>query len=259
METNVRYTIAGLFVIVLFACMTLGIIWLSAGLSVETYEYYNVFMKESVSGLAVDGAVEYNGVSVGTVKSIKINRKDPELVELLLRIRSSTPITEDTTATLNMRGLTGVTFIALRDKGTSRILLRAKPGEPYPVIKTAPSLLMRFDQALTQLNASFHDVSVSVNAVSTQMQKLLDDKNIQHFSNVLQNLTTATQKLSPLIQNSYYMLDTLNRQTLPAANQAISNMNSVMNNMNAVSLELKQNPSVIIRGKTPQPLGPGEK
>lgn len=259
METNVRYTIAGLFVIILVSFMTLGIIWLSAGLSVETYDYYNVFMKESVSGLAVDAAVEFNGVSVGTVKSIKINKKDPELVELLLRIRSSTPISEGTTATLNMRGLTGVTFIALRDKATNRTPLRAKPGEPYPVITTTPSLLMRFDQALTKLNESFHDVSVSVHAVSAQMQKLLDNENLQNFHKVLRNLTTVTQKLAPLIQNGYTTIDTFNRQTLPTANQAISNMNTMMDNMSAVSIELKQNPSVFIRGKSPQPLGPGEK
>src|SRR6185437_8594876 len=144
METNVRYTIAGIFVIVLFAFVTLGIIWLSAGFSVETYTIYQVNMKESVSGLSVDAAVEYNGVNVGTVKNIRISPRDPELVELLLRIRSSTPITLGTAATLSMRGLTGVTFVALRDKGTNKQKLSILPGETYPIINTAPSILMRF-------------------------------------------------------------------------------------------------------------------
>ena len=252
METNVRYTIAGIFVLVLFAFIILGVIWLSAGFSVETYNLYKVYMKESVSGLSVDGAVEFNGVNVGTVKSIKISQKDPELVELLLRIRSTTPISEGTMATMNLRGLTGVTFIALRDKGEDFTPLKALPGEPYPVIKTGPSLLTRLDEAFSQLNKSFKEVSVSI-------QKLLDENNLQSIKVILNNLISVTDRLNPLIQNGFDTLDALRRDTLPAANQAISNMNGVISNMSAITLEMKQNPSVLIRGTTPLPLGPGEK
>ncbi len=48
-------------------------------------------------------------------------------------------------------------------------------------------------------------------------------------------------------------------QTLPAVTQAVNNLNSVTNNLLDVSNEIKDNPSVLIRGKTPQRLGPGEK
>lgn len=252
METNVRYTIAGIFVLVLFAFTILGVIWLSAGFSVETYNIYKVYMKESVSGLSVDGAVEFNGVNVGTVKSIKISQQDPELVELLLRIRSTTPISEGTTATMNLRGLTGVTFIALRDKSENRTPLKVLPGETYPVIQTGTSFLTRLDEALTQLNKSFKEVSISI-------QTLLDENNLQSIKVILNNLIKVTDRLNPLLQNSFDTIDSFRRDTLPAANQAISNMNGVINNMSAITLEMKQNPSVLIRGTTPLPLGPGEK
>ena len=252
METNVRYTIAGLFVLVLFAVITLSVIWLSAGFSVETYDTYKVYMKESVSGLSVDGAVEFNGVNVGTVKSIKINQKDPELVELLLRIRSTTPISQGTNATMNLRGLTGVTFIALRDVGEDKGPIPILPGEQYPIIKTGTSLLTRLDVALTQLNKSFQDVSISI-------QKLLNNDNLQSIKLILANLTSVSEKLTPLLQNGFDTLDNFKRETLPAANQAITNLNSVMSNMAAITLEMKQNPAVLIRGTTPLPLGPGEK
>lgn len=252
METNVRYTIAGLFVLVLFAVLTLGIIWLSAGFSAETYKVYKVYMKESVSGLAVDGAVEFNGVNVGTVKSIKISQSDPELVVLLLRIRSTTPISEGTTATMNLRGLTGVTFIALRDKAEDRRPLKVLPGEDYPVIKTGTSLLTRLDVALTQINKSFHDVSVSI-------QKVLSEENVRSVRLILNNLQSVTEKLNPLLENSSDTLNSLKRETIPSANQAIGTLNTIMDNLSAISLEMKQNPAILIRGTTPLPLGPGEK
>lgn len=252
METNVRYTIAGIFVIVLFSFVTLGIIWLSAGLSVETYDLYEVDMRESVSGLTVDAAVEFNGVNVGTVRSIRINSKDPQSVQLLLRVRSSTPISQGTTATMNMRGLTGVTFIALRDKSTNKAKIPLLPGHEYPIINTAPSLLVRFDQALTELNNTFTHISTSI-------QKLLDNENLGSIKDILNNLKTLTYELTPMIRNSLNTIDMFNRETLPATNQAISNLDNIVGDISVIADELKNNPAVILRGKAPPPLGPGEK
>ena len=88
METNVNYTLAGLFVISLLSIVVIGIIWLSAGFNRADYTLYEVYMKESVSGLSVDGPVEFNGVNVGTVNMIKISHTNPKLVELFLKIKS---------------------------------------------------------------------------------------------------------------------------------------------------------------------------
>ncbi len=251
METNVRYTIVGAFVLILFAAIILGTIWLSSGLSIETYDIYKVYMKESVSGLSADAAVEFNGVNVGTVKKIQISHTNPNLVELLLRVRSNTPISEGTRASMNMRGLTGVTFISLVDKTTDRQLIKVLPGEEYPIIQTTPSLLMRFDIALTKLNESLHSVSISV-------QNLLSKENIQLMNDVMINLRKITGEMSPLIQNSINTIDLFNRQTIPSTNQAISNLNNIMINVLEITSELKNNPSVLIRGKEPRTPGPGE-
>src|SRR5688572_26803680 len=108
METNVNYTIVGAFVIVLLGAIIMGVIWLSSGLTAHTYTVYQINMKESVTGLSVDSSVEFNGVSVGTVKSITILPDDPQTVILLINVDTTTPVTEGTTASLTSKGLTGV-------------------------------------------------------------------------------------------------------------------------------------------------------
>src|SRR5688572_1168472 len=118
MDTNVNYTIVGAFVIVLTSFMILGIIWLSSGFGGEEYSTYAVMMQESVSGMSVDSPVEFNGVNVGTIKSIKLEPKNPKLVKILLEVKNDTPITQGTIATIDTKGITGVTFIALKDKST---------------------------------------------------------------------------------------------------------------------------------------------
>ncbi len=140
METNVHYAAVGAFVLSLIAALVLAIIWLSSGLSLQQYTTYQIFMQESVSGLNVDSAVEFNGVNVGSVKSIDIDHANPQLVILLISVKSSAPITHGTIATLQSRGVTGVTYIALKDKSEDLVPLRAQKGEKYPVIRTGPSI-----------------------------------------------------------------------------------------------------------------------
>lgn len=252
METNINYTVVGAFVIALVAAIVMTIIWLSAGFSVDEYTNYEVFMKESVSGLALDAAVEFNGVNVGTVKNIEISKQDPKVVVLLLKVKKTTPVTEGTRATLNMKGLTGIAYLALIDKGTDTRPLTKLDGQDYPVINTAPSFLLRFDTALGKLNDSLHQVSVSI-------QSLLDQKNLQSIKKILVNMQATTQMMPQLLQESRSAMQSITTQTLPAANQAMMDLSVIAQNLVGVSNEIKRNPAVLIRGAQPNPLGPGEK
>jgi phospholipid/cholesterol/gamma-HCH transport system substrate-binding protein len=265
METNVNYTIVGIFVISIISVIILAIIWLSSGLSTQTYTTYKVLMQESVSGLSPDSVVEYNGVNVGSVTTIQINKKNPQIVEVLLKIDSNTPITQGTTATLKSKGLTGIAFIALADKGTDKSPLVASPGEKYPIIKTTPSFFLQLDTALRQLSVNFRKLSDNVaslldqenlNSLRTILINLKDlttnlNANRPQINSILENASRASAQLSPAIQS-------FSLNTLPQANDTIGNLNSAANNLNAVSAEIKQNPAIIIRGRAQRALGPGE-
>lgn len=237
METNVNYTVVGAFVISLLAAIILGIIWLSSGFTVETSSTYLVYMQESVTGLSVEASVEYNGVNVGSVTEINLNKYNPHLVELMLSIKSGTPITHGTEATLATKGITGIAFVALKDKGSDLAPLKALPGQKYPIIKTAPSLFLRIDTALEKLTKSLSQVSNSI-------QSLLDAENLRSIKSTLKNLDQSSNRLSPALQ-------VISTQTIPE-------MNRVFSNMDSITKEIKDNPSILIRGSAQQPLGPGE-
>lgn len=272
METNVNYTVVGVFVIALMSFIVVSIIWLSSGLSGDEYTLYRVYMKESVSGLAIDSAVEYNGVNVGAVKSVELNRKNPQLVELLLSIKSSTPITKGTMATLNVKGLTGIGYMGLQDKGTDRAPLTILPGEKYPVIKTAPSFFLRLDTAVTKLNDNFQKITVAIGSLLDNQnlesfkQILIDARrlsdslanNTAHLDAIFKNSAIATQQFPKLFENSRSVIQEFSTQTLPAANRSIANINTITTNLTGVSNEIKQNPSLLIRGRAQPTLGPGE-
>lgn len=252
METNIKYTFVGVFVILLFGFLVLGIIWLSSGLTMESYDIYKIYMKESVSGLTIDSAVEFNGVNVGNVNSIEISKKDPQLVEVLIRIKSSTPVSEGTRAMINTRGFTGIAYLTLQDKGTRRTKLTILPGEDYPVISTSPSLFLRIDAAITQFSENFRKISNAIEA-------LLSVENQEALRTTLHNLSRVSLELSPLMKSSFDTMQIFANQTLPLTNQAMMNIDLLTRNLVALTSELKENPSLFIRGKTATPLGPGEK
>lgn len=252
METNVNYTIVGAFVISILSILIFSVIWLSSGLKLTGYQMYKVYMSESVSGLHPDASVEYNGVDVGTVKSIDIDPKNPHQIILLLNIKSTTPITVATRAMLNVKALTGIATLTLRDDGANHTKLKAIPPEEYPVIQTAPSLFLRLDTALTKINESFSKISQSV-------EFLLNEKNQRAIEQILKNTEKASQELTPFLKSSEKTVESLQKNILPATQEMMTNMNELTEDLSVLSAEIKQNPSVLIRGKTTQPLGPGEK
>ena len=53
-------------------------------------------------------------------------------------------------------------------------------------------------------------------------------------------------------------LDKFSQQTIPPAISLLNRLNAIAANLEKVSNQLRQNPSVIIRGTTPPKPGPGE-
>jgi phospholipid/cholesterol/gamma-HCH transport system substrate-binding protein len=188
LETKVNHIIVGLFVVLLSAALVAGILWLSGSAEYrKTYDIYLAYMSESVSGLNLNAPVKYRGVEVGRVKRISLDQG--ERVRLELEIERGTPIKENTIAVLRVQGLTGIAQVELAGNTLDAPLLKVKPGEEYPVIKTGPSLLVRLDTAVTDLLSSLNSVSTSINAV-------LDEENRHAFKRLVADMATVSGTLA---------------------------------------------------------------
>lgn len=189
METTAHYTRVGLFVLFFTIVLVIGGLWLSVGLSGKKFTTYVVYMHESVSGLTVKAPVKYNGVDIGYVDSIKLYRKNPQNVRLMLSIEEGTPIYKGTRAILETQGLTGLAYLELHGGIVNRGFLVAAPGKPYPIIESAPSLLFRLDSALDNLTVNIRDIS-------TSLKDFLNPQNAQAVQNTLANFSTISNELA---------------------------------------------------------------
>lgn len=178
----------GLFVLILGAATVIVAHWL-AGRDVERVSY-TVVATEDVSGLYEASQVFYRGVPVGKVEAIRFNPQ--EVREILIRISLDRhiPVTRGTYATLRPQGITGLTQLALQDKGGDLRRLpttEANPGR----IPLRPGLLEK-------LSGTGEEMLVGVNELVARLNALLDEKNRTRIANSLAHLEAATARLTRL-------------------------------------------------------------
>ena len=178
METDKRYFIAGLFIIVLAVGVAAGFIWL-AGSERRDDVLYHVRFTESVSGLALGESVKYRGVDVGNVKSMALDPVDPRMVLVRVSIRKEAPVKTDTRATLKLKGVTGAMFIELNGGNPkAETLLAVTPGGEVPVIAsekssltTAIDQLPRVVEKFTAIEDQAKGVLNDVGALATKVKE----------------------------------------------------------------------------------------
>lgn len=190
MEAKVNYAAVGIFVLLLGAALIGGVLWLSSGgASRKAHDTYYAYMDESVSGLSLDAPVRYSGVEVGRVRRIALAYDNIERVQLTMSIERGTPVKVDTVAVLRVQGLTGIAYVELTGGRRDSPDLTAQPNEEYPVIRSAPSLMVRLDTAVSTL-------LTNVNRSSQQFNELMDEENRRAFSRTMANLEVVSGALA---------------------------------------------------------------
>lgn len=190
METRARFVLIGLFTIGGFLA-TLGfLLWLAKVQIDRSYVQYDILFG-TVSGLSLTGAVKYNGVDVGKVLTIALDRDDPALVRIRVEVLASTPVRTDTIATLASQGVTGVAFIALQGGSA-----QADPLAPIPPADVA---VIRSEKSVVQdLMVTGPDLLAESKALITEVRGLITPANRDAVAGILVNLNDATGRIDAL-------------------------------------------------------------
>jgi len=134
METRANYAMIGAFVI-LAALSALGfVLWLGQSQFNQDYDVYDIVFEGPVN-LENGASVRYIGIKVGEVSWVRIDRGDQSKVRARIRVDAETPVKVDSTASIQLAGITGITFVQITAGSPKAAPLRARPGQPVPVIK----------------------------------------------------------------------------------------------------------------------------
>src|ERR1700761_8444599 len=178
METRANYVRIGAFTLAVIAAAFGFVLWLQSLHTTKARGPLRVIFEGPDSGLRNGGSVNFNGIRIGEVISVKLD--NPRRVVALAMVENSAPIRKDTLVGLEFQGLTGVAAISL------------KGGEP-----DAPTVPLDEDgvPVLTADPNSLQDVTVAIRATLQNINKIVAD-NQESVKSSLSNLETFTGSLA---------------------------------------------------------------
>jgi phospholipid/cholesterol/gamma-HCH transport system substrate-binding protein len=195
METRSNHIFVGAVTVALVLAIVLAAFWFSR-IGEGNHREYDIFFKQSVSGLAKGSGVSYSGVPSGQVKSLELWRKDPDFVRVRIVVNENTPILQGTTATVQNLGFTGVSEILLDGgkRGAPPITCpeenpEAACPEGVPVIPTKPG-------ALGELLNNAPRLLERLTTLSERLTELLNDKNQASIAGILDNTNRLSKTLA---------------------------------------------------------------
>ncbi|RDJ00421.1 MCE family protein [Dyella solisilvae] len=208
METRAHHVLIGLFTMIVVTAALLFALWLAKSSSDRQFAYFQVVFNEAVMGLSQGSAVQYNGIKVGDVTQLKLDKQDPRKVLARIRLGADTPVRQDTHAKLALTGVTGLAIVQLSGGSPESPPLVGKNGE-LPVIVADPSPLSR-------ILANGEDLVMNINDVLARASAVLSPENMDHLSRTLDHLDKATGAIADQRDD----IRTLLRQLAEASKQA---------------------------------------
>jgi phospholipid/cholesterol/gamma-HCH transport system substrate-binding protein len=225
METRAHHVLIGLFTVIVVTAALLFGLWLAKS-SVDTeFKDYEVVFNEAVSGLSKGSSVQYSGIKVGDVISLRLDPKDPRRVLARIRLAGDTPVKEDTQAKLALTGVTGTSIIQLSGGTPQSPTLKGKDGH-LPTIVASPSPIARL------LNDS-EDLMAGVSTLMHNANLMFSTENIERISNTLEHLEQTTGTIAEQrgdIRQAMQQLASVGKQ----ANNMLEQTTTLMRNANGL-------------------------
>jgi phospholipid/cholesterol/gamma-HCH transport system substrate-binding protein len=186
MERNANYALVGFVTFILFIGLIVFVVWLARVAYGREYDLYDILFVGPVRGLSQGGDVDFNGIKVGEVTKIALDRTDPSRVIARARVTSDVPIRTDSYATLEPQGVTGVNYVQITAGTPKRPLLKdtVARGE-VPVIHTRAGVLS------TLLEGSGTILAAAAESLN-RINRLLSDQNLKNIAGSIRDINAIT-------------------------------------------------------------------
>ncbi len=175
----------GLFVMLGFLILAIGIVWVGSQTEISGGHKYVCYFAESVQGVEVGSAVKYQGIDVGKVAAINV-APDPQLIEVVLTINADRALGQSVMAGIAIKGITGLAYIELIPQDAATAAKSPKIDFPtsYPVI---PTYARGLTQVLSSVGATLENLSkvdfaglaVQAGKLMNTAQNILDGKELR--------------------------------------------------------------------------------
>jgi phospholipid/cholesterol/gamma-HCH transport system substrate-binding protein len=178
METRANFVLIGSFTLAVIAAAFGFVLWFQSLHTTKARSPLRIVFEGPAAGLRNGGSVNFNGIRVGEVVSVKLD--NPRRVVALAMVENNAPLRKDTLVGLEFQGLTGVAAISL--KGGE------EAAPPVPLDEDGVPTLTADPHAL-------QDVTEAIRGTLQNINRVVAD-NQEAVKNSLHNLETFTTSLA---------------------------------------------------------------
>lgn len=247
---------------------------------------YHTRMAESVSGIELGSPVKQNGVDIGAIIGISTDSSDVTKNIVRFEVAKGSPIKRDMSATLGVYGITGLKYLEIT--GGSYSSEDVPPGgEVRSELSTLGKITMRADSiaykvdrllgnilAITEsqnrdhldkliksssaLGASLDTLARDfgrvrpgrrIDDILTQIEAVSRDVHAKVRKSDLEKTVAAYKTAADDISEVARKVDLTVMRVQEDLTQTMGNLKETMKNMNTFSRQIKENPSVLLRGE----------
>jgi phospholipid/cholesterol/gamma-HCH transport system substrate-binding protein len=178
METRANFVLIGSFTLAVVAAAFGFVLWFQSLHTTKLRSPLLVIFEGPAAGLRNGASVNFNGIRVGEVVSVKLD--NPRRVVARAMVENNAPVRKDTLVGLEFQGLTGVAAISLKggDENAPPVPLN---DDGIPVLTADPSALQ--------------DVTEAIRGTLQNINRVVAD-NQEAVKNSLHNLETFTASLA---------------------------------------------------------------
>jgi phospholipid/cholesterol/gamma-HCH transport system substrate-binding protein len=275
METKANYVLIGFFTLGVLAAGFAFVHWFrSIGRATVSASYHVVF-QGPVGGLRTGATVLFNGMRVGEVSGLELNREDPKQVIATVKIDANTPVRNDTVVGLDFQGLTGIASIGLKGgdptagplpEGPDGVpMLVADAAATQDITASAREVLRKVDTFVSENSGSIHtslknveEFTATLKSNSARLDRILAsfDKSMAG----VELLTGAGEdgkpgQISETLKSFRTLADDVDQKTLKHLDGLITDGRRALSTFDTAVRNFDRNPSRVIFGgsSTPAP------
>ena len=198
--------LTGMFVIFGSIIMIGTILWLGANQFLKENTLYVTYFEGSVEGLETGSPVKYQGVSVGTVKYLRL-APDGRLIEAVMNIDKNIEVTDSLRVKSELSGIAGGKFLQLfYPTNPDMIDMYPRPEfkSEYYYIRSSPSGIDEIEIAAREVMENLrrlrvHDISEeTINFLKTS-SKFFNNKELY---TIITNLKNASKNIDNLLKQA---------------------------------------------------------
>jgi phospholipid/cholesterol/gamma-HCH transport system substrate-binding protein len=177
METRANYALIGGFTLLVLAAAFGFIVWFQNMGTAKTRIGYRIVFDGAVTGLRTGANVNFNGIRIGEVASVKID--DPHTVVAMIRVERKAPVRKDTQIGLEFQGLTGIAAISMKGGAVDApevqpdedgvLTLHADTNSSQDFTEAARAVLQNVNRLVTENQESIRNAVKGVETFSTTL------------------------------------------------------------------------------------------